>query len=166
MRRQSRLCSILRKVNGINVWGGSSFFHFSIALLRWQRTSELWSTGCCLSCEVLLVSCPYYSISWIKALHQISPDVIYEITLSLFTTLPFFCLCRARHELLPLNVIDAELVSVGLFFYFVPPSLATVRFVRFEEPPVNHTTVSCRASSVSVYSHPMYVGRYVKMYAC
>lgn len=161
MCRQRRLWSILRKVNGINALG-SSFFHFSIALLRWQRTSELWSTGCCLSCEVLLISCLYYSISWIKALHQISPDIMYEITLS-SQCVTFFCLCRTRHELLPLNVIDAELVSFGVvvcFYYFVPSSPATVRFVRFEEPPVNQTTVPSRTSSVSVYSHPVYVGRY------
>lgn len=69
--------------------------------------------------------CAYLSVRFVSAalllysrvfdLSQISPD---SGLCDLLNSLPFlpyvlFCLCRPRHELLPLNVIDAELVSFG-----------------------------------------------------
>lgn len=64
---------------------------------------------------VRLSSCPSYFIVGFFDLSQISPD---SGLCDLCNSLPFlpyvlFCLCRPRHELLPLNVIDAELVSFG-----------------------------------------------------
>lgn len=106
------VCLLLFKSDKLRLlWSRLSILWFAWCY-PWQGSSGMWYvlTSQCGSSQL-----PFLLYSRVFDLSQISPDSGLCDLLNFLLFLPYvlFCLCRPRHELLPLNVIDAELVSFG-----------------------------------------------------